>query len=54
MRTFLMGFVLGIGLTVGGAIALDWKSPDAGQKIVNWGMLSQKAVAFSPTRFLRN
>jgi hypothetical protein len=54
MRAFMIGLVLGVGLTVGGAVALDWKSPDAGQKVVNWGMLSQKAVAFSPARFLRN
>jgi hypothetical protein len=54
MRTFLIGLFLGVGMTVGGAVALDWKSPDAGQKVVNWGMLSQKVVAFSPTRLLRN
>jgi len=54
MRTLLMGIVLGVGLTVGGVFALDWKAPDAGQKVVNWGMLGQKAGAFSPTRFLHN
>jgi hypothetical protein len=53
MRTFLVGLFLGIGLTIGGAVAIDWKAPDTNQKVVNWGMLSQKAVAFSPARFLR-
>jgi hypothetical protein len=53
MRAFLMGFILGVGLTVGGAFALDFRVADAGKKVVNWGMLGQKAGEFSPTRFLR-
>jgi hypothetical protein len=54
MRAFLTGLVLGVGITVGGAVALDWRAHDAGQKVVNWGMLGQKAGAFSPTHFLHN
>jgi hypothetical protein len=53
MRTFLMGFMLGVGLTVGGAYALDFRTGDAGKNVVNWGMLGQKAGELSPTRFLR-
>jgi hypothetical protein len=53
MRVFLVGFVLGAGLMVGGAFALDFRAADAGHKVVNWGMLGQKAGGLSPTRFLR-
>lgn len=52
MRTFTLGLLVGVGLTVGGAIALDWKT-DAKQKVVNWTVLSQKAVAFTPAHLLR-
>jgi hypothetical protein len=54
MRAFLVGFLLGIGVTVGGAFALDFKSTDAGKKVVNWGMIGQKAGELSPTKFLHN
>lgn len=54
MRKLLLGIILGVGLTVGGAVAMDWKTPDAGQKVVNWGMLGHKVSAFSPTHFLHN
>ena len=54
MRAFMIGFVLGVGVTVGGAFALDVRSPSGGEKVVNWGMLGQKAGELSPTRFLRN
>jgi hypothetical protein len=54
MRAFMVGFLLGVGVTVGGAFALDFRSTDAGKKVVNWGMLGQKAGEFSPTRFLPN
>jgi len=53
MRTFLVGMMLGAGMTVGGAFAVDVRSPSPDQKVVNWGMLAQKAGEFSPTRFLR-
>jgi hypothetical protein len=46
--------MLGVGVTVGGAFALDFRSADTGAKVVNWGMLGQKAGELSPTRFLRN
>lgn len=53
MRTFLVGFIFGVGLTVGGAFALDFRATDSGKKVVNWGMLGQKAGELSPTRLLR-
>ena len=53
MRAFLYGFIFGIGLTVGGAYALDFRATEAGKKVVNWGMLGQKAGELSPTRLLR-
>ena len=53
MRAFLMGFLLGVGLTVGGAFALDFRSADGNKKVVNWGMIGQKAGELSPTKFLR-
>jgi hypothetical protein len=54
MRTFLMGLFLGFGLTVGGVFALDARSPEGTQKVVNWGTIGEKAGALSPTRLLRN
>jgi hypothetical protein len=54
MRAFLVGFLLGIAVTIGGAYALDVRAADAGKKVVNWGMLGQKAGELSPTRLLRN
>lgn len=54
MRAFLVGFILGVGVTVGGAFALDLRSTDSRQKVVNWGMIGQKAGELSPARFLRN
>jgi hypothetical protein len=54
MRAFLVGFLFGVGVTVGGAFALDFKSADATKKVVNWGMIGQKAGELSPTKLLRN
>jgi hypothetical protein len=54
MRVFLVGLVLGVGVTVGGAFALDFRSTDANKKVVNWSMIGQKAGELSPTKFLRN
>jgi gas vesicle protein len=54
MRAFLLGLVFGVGVTIGGVVALDLRAPDAGQKVVNWGMLGQKVSSLSPTRYLRN
>jgi hypothetical protein len=53
MRAFLVGFLFGVGVTVGGAFALDFKSADANKKVVNWGMIGQKAGELSPTKLLR-